>query len=423
MDGSDPRRVAQTNDSSIVSKRSAERAGYFDEDQFLRQFCAKVVRRAPLINLGYAIRTTLLDEVITSFILDAIASASRGDELFVVNLGAGFDPSFFRVETKWRRLLHERGLCLRWVDVDFPPVIANKLSIVESQLRRVFTSLPTTETWLQNGDGSLAYALVGCDMCDAASLMSRLQPLVPCRTEKILFLSEVALVYMPSASSDALLDAILETYGYSTYAFLEQLVPFDEPEAAFASTMMHHFERNVRTPLWGTLAYPTLQAQESRFAPPKRWGASLMTMLEAWRGLASNKPEVARRLFSVEPFDEWSASSGFASCLALTSSAGRLSIFSCPTTFSDSPGQGLMPSVAPSIPPSSRACSPTGGRLPNRSQCEGIRWSWSPPWTGEATRRRRSPMAGSSSSAVTVPNPPTNYSASERRCRPGSPTP
>ena len=44
-----------TNDSSIVSKRSMARLGYF-HDPYLQPFVAKPSRRSPLINRGYYIR-------------------------------------------------------------------------------------------------------------------------------------------------------------------------------------------------------------------------------------------------------------------------------------------------------------------------------------------------------------------------------
>ena len=143
-------------------------------------------------------------------------------------------------------------------------------------------------------------------MCDAPQTVSHLRNLVPEQTP-VLCTSEVALVYMPSDASDALLDSIAATFPSSTYAFLEQLVPFDEGDVAFASTMLHHFQRRVHTPLRGTVAYPTLEAHRARLA--KLWQAvSVETMLEAWQGFSDRNPSEARRLVSVEPFDEWQVS-------------------------------------------------------------------------------------------------------------------
>ena len=56
-----------TNDSSIVSKRSVERTGYqvrSAEGQWLRYFVKKLVRRSPLINLGYFVRVKAVERVV-----------------------------------------------------------------------------------------------------------------------------------------------------------------------------------------------------------------------------------------------------------------------------------------------------------------------------------------------------------------------
>lgn len=47
--------VQLTNDEASISKRSAARAGYFD-DEHLRAFVNKPVKRSALINRGYWIR-------------------------------------------------------------------------------------------------------------------------------------------------------------------------------------------------------------------------------------------------------------------------------------------------------------------------------------------------------------------------------
>ncbi|CAF4766522.1 unnamed protein product, partial [Rotaria magnacalcarata] len=58
--------VQGTNDSSILSKVSMAKLGYFD-DLFLREFVDKDVRRSPSINRGYYIRMKALEYALNMF--------------------------------------------------------------------------------------------------------------------------------------------------------------------------------------------------------------------------------------------------------------------------------------------------------------------------------------------------------------------
>ena len=73
----------QTNNSSIVSKRSVERL-YFHEPHFFRYFVKKAQRRSPLINRGYALRMQAVDDVVRRF-LDEPVDVRK----VVINLGCG----------------------------------------------------------------------------------------------------------------------------------------------------------------------------------------------------------------------------------------------------------------------------------------------------------------------------------------------
>ena len=112
--------VQGTNDSSILSKISTVQLNYFQDD-FLKYFGSKVVRRSPLVNRffvqyfslagcllnfaqltlitnllnsnrGYYIRAKMIDYVLNGFIDNNRSTRSQ-----IVNLGAGFDATFFRL--------------------------------------------------------------------------------------------------------------------------------------------------------------------------------------------------------------------------------------------------------------------------------------------------------------------------------------
>lgn len=75
--------MIQTNDSSIVSKRSVERL-YHPEPHFFRYFVKKPQRRSPLINRGYWLRMHLIEHVVNIF-LDEPSEKKK----VILNLGCG----------------------------------------------------------------------------------------------------------------------------------------------------------------------------------------------------------------------------------------------------------------------------------------------------------------------------------------------
>lgn len=124
-------RVQATNDDSIVSKRSAVRAGYVD-DPFLRYFVAKPSQRSALINRGYYLRMAAVRHFIGEFV-----KANRNPQ--VVSVGAGFDTTFF-VLAKHVRVFYymhdleyqEETQHVRYFEADFEELIKKKTGIIET---------------------------------------------------------------------------------------------------------------------------------------------------------------------------------------------------------------------------------------------------------------------------------------------------
>lgn len=77
--------MCQTNNSSIVSKRSVEKLYYPDEPHFFRYFVKKFQRRAPLINRGYHLRMHVIDVTVRDF----VQRLDGGRQKVVINLGCG----------------------------------------------------------------------------------------------------------------------------------------------------------------------------------------------------------------------------------------------------------------------------------------------------------------------------------------------
>lgn len=76
--------VMDTNNSSIVSKRSVEKLYYGNEPEYFRYFVSKFKRRSPLINRGYWLRMKAVEHTVTRFLAEKTAKRK-----VVINLGCG----------------------------------------------------------------------------------------------------------------------------------------------------------------------------------------------------------------------------------------------------------------------------------------------------------------------------------------------
>jgi len=73
-----------TNNSSIVSKRSVEKLYYGVEREYHRYFVSKFKRRSPLINRGYWLRMKAVEDTVRRFLAEQTPKRK-----VVVNLGCG----------------------------------------------------------------------------------------------------------------------------------------------------------------------------------------------------------------------------------------------------------------------------------------------------------------------------------------------
>lgn len=76
--------VMDTNNSSIVSKRSVEKLYHAGEREYFRYFVSKFKRRSPLINRGYWLRMKAVEHAVARFL-----SEQTTKRKIVVNLGCG----------------------------------------------------------------------------------------------------------------------------------------------------------------------------------------------------------------------------------------------------------------------------------------------------------------------------------------------
>ncbi|KAL2265589.1 hypothetical protein VTJ83DRAFT_6689 [Remersonia thermophila] len=309
--------VMSTNNSSIVSKRSVEKLYHPGEAHYFRHFVRKFQRRAPLINRGYWLRMRVVDTLVRDFLRGSASRATERENAaagreskkraVVVNLGCGSDA------LPWQCLARYPESCAganaRFVDVDFPDLIARKRETVLNtpDLRGPLTGLKES---VSPGAGvvleSDQYVQVGCDLRDLKTLRRGLEVAAGGRLEecRFLFVAEVSITYMETAAADEVI-RFASTVGDAEFVLLEQILP-DGPSHPFAATMLSHFTK-LGTPLKSVDVYPTVDDQHARFASCG-WPADqvcVWTLWQAWADARFLQPADRTELDKVEPFDEW----------------------------------------------------------------------------------------------------------------------
>lgn len=278
--------VARTNDESIVSKRSAARAGYM-KDEFLADFVRKPAQRSALINRGYYARCHAIRAELRGWI-----RRWEGQPCQIVSLGAGFDTSFFV-------LAAEGNFASRYFEVDFPHVLARKRTVIEhtphlisllgEPLKRDTSAAVILE--------SPRYVCVGSDLSDLGGLRNHL--LLEAKLDyniPTLVLAECVLTYMNHADSDRVIHWVRSAFRQATFLCYEQVRPND----AFGKVMRANLDARGSS-LLGVQAYPTLEAQRKRYHDLGYAHVRICTIGDVWRDLPVQERE---RIEDIEEFDE-----------------------------------------------------------------------------------------------------------------------
>ncbi|KAJ4368304.1 tRNA methyltransferase ppm2 [Neocucurbitaria cava] len=273
--------IMNTNDSSIVSKRSVSKLYFKHEPDFYEPFVPKFVRRNPLINRGYWLRMHAIEQVVRHFLEDENSKSK-----VVVNLGCGYKKATF-------------------VDVDYPQLIEKKRDrMLSSGILRdalLGTKLRTSKppVYLRSDQ----YMAIGCDLKELNILESILRAEFDAPGTSFLFVAEVSVTYMPTKDADALI-RWASTLEDTRFCVLEQYLP-QGPEHPFAQTMLKHFDK-LQTSIKAVKQYPSLAQQSSRYLAAG-WSQILTArnLWDLWSDDAFTPPAVRRSLDAVEPFDEW----------------------------------------------------------------------------------------------------------------------
>lgn len=296
--------IMDTNNSSIVSKRSVEKLYYAGQPEYFRYFVGKFKRRSPLINRGYWLRMRAIEYSVTRFLAERTSKRR-----IVINLGCGYDP------LPWLYLGRHPELCQNttFVDVDYPVLMQNKLGVIDKTeaLRALIPKLIKTSSETGLLASSDPYVAIGCDLYDLSTLSQVLQDhlRVSDPNVAILFVAEVSTTYMDKEASQAVFHWATSMHDVR-FCLLEQHLP-DGADHPFAQTMLAHFEK-LRTPL---TAIGTMDEMKTRFTEAG-WpesGVDIRSLWDLWSDPTFLTADDRRSLDKVEPFDEWEEFALFAS--------------------------------------------------------------------------------------------------------------
>ncbi|KAK6363822.1 tRNA methyltransferase ppm2 [Orbilia blumenaviensis] len=284
-----PDAVVATNDSSIVSKRSVERFYVPNRsDHLLRHFVPKFQRRSPLINRGYWLRMELVKQAVEDFLI------SKSDApKYLINLGCGSDPLPFHYLRQYPDV--------NFIDVDYPQSIRRKTEVIKTTpelCERLVDPVyfPDSDTVMVS---SANYTAIGIDLSDLDKFSEVVQTYCQAHDE-LLFISEVAITYMPVGDADSLIEWA-SRFSSARFVLIEQILPAGEKHP-FAKTMLSHF-RKINSALQTIGRYPSLIDQARRFHSSGWNSLVACDFYGAWCNMLSDE----QRAFveSIEPFDEW----------------------------------------------------------------------------------------------------------------------
>jgi tRNA wybutosine-synthesizing protein 4 len=266
----------------------------------------------------------------TAFLKCPLAVEGEGNQpplRQIVSLGAGFDTTVFHIANS--KGLMQAGAQVSYFEIDLPQVVEYKRRTIHATpelsclVGKVLGPSNGGEndgpTFASKNPGSSTpiirnYKILDCDLCDTAKTMQSLcsvgfDPAVP-----TLFISEVALSYVPTASVDDLIAMFGAECPTSIFALYEQCHPDD----AFGALMCNYFE-DAGSPLCSISSYPSPPDQVRRFQE-RGWGtAKAVTVSDFFRNFesarhAERQPNshspsclvaLCENIKDLEPFDEY----------------------------------------------------------------------------------------------------------------------
>lgn len=259
--------VAATNDDAASCKCSAVRLGYWN-DPYVELLAKPSDRKPPEINRGYYARVHGVQSLLRQFL-----EVTRY-QCQVVNLGAGFDTTFWN--------LADRGqLPRKWIETDFETVTSRKVHLIRSK-KKLLEKISTSDKveFTRTDIHSSVYHLVGADLRNVETLEKKLEECAIDRTVPTAFVAECVLVYVPSAASSALVAWIAAKFQTTFFLNYEQVNMADK----FGEVMVE----NLKTrgcPLVGVEHCKNLDSQKMRFLGNGWEGADGLDVMTLYKTL------------------------------------------------------------------------------------------------------------------------------------------
>ena len=295
--------VQRTNDDAVLSKRSANKMGYFSDD-YLRFFSKKLIRRAPLINRGYYLRVLAIRKIIQWF-LDIFPDS----HLQVVSLGCGYDTTPYNVS-------RSAGQQITFYDLDFPELLSRKENLLRNAGNDFSGRIPINETVPQDNDfvrriQETNRISVGCDLRNTQETILKLTQsgFNPCH--RTLYVAECVLQYLDSNSSERLLGELFNVWRGAVNVsentdinshfsvIFDQIEPYDIFGLRMRKTL-----KDRASPLLGIQTWGTIDNQEKRMYDAGWSWTKSVSFSDIADDLLNLVPEEFQRISSLEPFDE-----------------------------------------------------------------------------------------------------------------------
>ena len=299
---------------ALISKNSAQQAGYLSPDPYLSTIVSRVqcdhsmskVKPSPMMNRGYFARVECINELIKR-VLDSFLANSRGREgdvtevdYQIVNLGSGFDTSsLHRMKEEEETSSAERSFHL--FEVDHVEVVTQKAGILSTIEGLTVNKLGENDFSIRI-DGcsstSSTLRLLGSDLKDAESVCSSLTEANINFEIPTLILTECVMVYMDKESCQKLSRSLVQMFqGPAAWITYDMVGVGDR----FGQMMLKNLT-NAGYNLPGFVDNPTKEAHVELFTACGWREVSCRTMLEAYRELISQ--EAKARVAKLEIFDE-----------------------------------------------------------------------------------------------------------------------
>ena len=250
------------------------------EDSYIRFFASEAQKKPPVINRAYWARTYRVWKTLEEFL-------KQGNKQ-VVNLGAGYDTTFWVMENKFP--------LIKYLEVDFEEVCRKKLKIISNHPE--LSNCIDCDLRGKHEVVSSSYCLVPADLKRPQELFAKLRTILNPELPT-LFIAECVLVYLDVQNSNAL---IQEASAFPNSAFL--VFDIIQPNDAFGRTMMENLHaRGVH--LHGIYDYSTLEANRERYLEyfPR---VQVLTMLEVYnQALDSKEKSRIEHIEWLDEFEEW----------------------------------------------------------------------------------------------------------------------